>query len=287
MMAQHPDLNFQVLGDDWFADALKTDQPLFDHWAAQLVMGESCLPPQVLHATGQLLGKHFEALIGCWLDASPHFRLRAQGTQLQVGKQTVGELDFLVDDLRRGRTLHIEVASKFYLAAEDGAAWENWIGPSGRHDTLRHKMDKLVTQLAASRLEPAKAFMAEHRIANPQPVLLMKGWFFHHYTRLNQHKGPRWAHPNYNAGWWCKPNEAFDVMGSDHVRILPLPKGRWLGRFHPVAGDPPLHWSRLEAVLTDHFNRTRKALLCAIVIEGDGGWEELSRGFVVHPGWPG
>ena len=55
LMAQHPDLNFQVLGDDWFSDALKTDQPLFDHWAAQLVMGESSLPPEVLQAAQERL----------------------------------------------------------------------------------------------------------------------------------------------------------------------------------------------------------------------------------------
>ena len=44
---------------------------------------------------------------------------------------------------------------------------EEWIGPSGRHDTLRTKMDKLVDQLAASRLAPARDFMAEHRIRRP------------------------------------------------------------------------------------------------------------------------
>ena len=128
-MARHPDLGFQVLDDAWFADALEADLPLFDDWAARLVMGEDPLPPGVLDAHGQLLGKHFESLIAAWLDASPHFRLRAHGVQLQQDKQTVGELDFLVDDLRRGRTLHIEVASKFYLAAEDGSAWENGLAP--------------------------------------------------------------------------------------------------------------------------------------------------------------
>ena len=75
-------------------------------------------------------------------------------------------------------------------------------------------------------------------------------------------------------------------MGNDAVRILPLPKGRWLGRFHPEDGDPPLHWTRLEQVLDDHFSRTRRALMCAVVIEGDAGWEEISRGFVVHAHWP-
>jgi hypothetical protein len=141
--------------------------------------------------------------------------------------------------------------------------------------------------LAASQLTPAREFMRSERIATPEPVLLMKGWFFHHHTRLNRHRAPQWAHPQYAAGWWCKPHEAHDVMGSDHVRILPLPKGRWLGKFHPTESDPPLHWSRLEAVLHDHFSRTHKALMCAVVIEGDTGWEEISRGFVVHKDWPG
>ena len=287
LMARHPSLGFQVLDDSWCRDALAADLPLFDQWASELVMGQSPLPPSILEPGGQLLGKHFEALIAFWLEASPHFRLRAHSVQLQTEKRTVGELDFLVEDLPRGRTLHMEVASKFYLAEDDGAAWPNWVGPSGRHDTLAGKMNKLVDQLAACRLPPAREFMRTQRIATPEPVLLMKGWFFHHHTRLHRHRAPQWAHPQYAAGWWCKPDEAHLVMGSDHVRILPLPKGRWLGKFHPTEGDPPLHWTRLQAVLHDHFSRTHRALMCAVVIESDAGWEEISRGFVVHKNWPG
>ena len=285
-MAHHPDMDFQVLDDGWCRDALAADLPLFEQWASELAMGKSPLPPDILEPGGQLLGKHFEALIAFWLEASPHFALRAHSVQLQDGGQTVGELDFLVDDLHRGRTLHLEVASKFYLAEENGAAWTSWVGPSGRHDTLGIKMDKLVRQLAATRLPAGRAALQERRISDPDPVLLMKGWFFHHFSLLHRHCAPRWAHPAYQAGWWCRPDEAYHVMGNDAVRILPLPKGRWLGRFHPEGGDPPLHWTRLEQVLDDHFSRTRRALMCAVVIEGDAGWEEISRGFVVHAHWP-
>ncbi len=286
LMAHHPDMDFQVLDDGWCRDALAADLPLFEQWASELAMGKSPLPPDILEPGGQLLGKHFEALIAFWLEASPHFALRAHSVQLQDGGQTVGELDFLVDDLHRGRTLHLEVASKFYLAEENGAAWTSWVGPSGRHDTLGVKMDKLVRQLAATRLPAGRAALQERRISDPDPVLLMKGWFFHHFSLLHRHCAPRWAHPAYQAGWWCRPDEAHHVMGNDAVRILPLPKGRWLGRFHPEGGDPPLHWTRLEQVLDDHFSRTRRALMCAVVIEGDAGWEEISRGFVVHAHWP-
>ncbi len=286
LMAHHPDMDFQVLDDGWCRDALAADLPLFEQWASELAMGKSPLPPDILEPGGQLLGKHFEALIAFWLEASPHFALRAHSVQLQDGGQTVGELDFLVDDLHRGRTLHLEVASKFYLAEENGAAWTSWVGPSGRHDTLGVKMDKLVRQLAATRLPAGRAALQERRISDPDPVLLMKGWFFHHFSLLHRHCAPRWAHPACQAGWWCRPDEAHHVMGNDAVRILPLPKGRWLGRFHPEGGDPPLHWTRLEQVLDDHFSRTRRALMCAVVIEGDAGWEEISRGFVVHAHWP-
>ena len=286
LMARHPDLGFQVLDDAWCAEALDADLPLFERWASELAMGENPLSPSVLHPGDQLLGKHFEALIACWLEASPHFKLHAHSVQLHEGGQTVGELDFLVEDLRHGRSLHLEVASKFYLAAEDHSGWDEWVGPSGRHDTLRVKMDKLVHQLTAARRPSAREYLSSHRIATPQSVLLMKGWFFRHYTHIHKGKSPRWAHPDHAAGWWCRPSEAHQVMGSDHVRILPLPKGRWLGRFHPTQGDPPLHWSRLEQVLDDHFSRTRRALMCAVVIEGAAGWEEISRGFVVHPDWP-
>ena len=214
-MAHHPDMDFQVLDDGWCRDALAADLPLFEQWASELAMGKSPLPPDILEPGGQLLGKHFEALIAFWLEASPHFALRAHSVQLQDGGQTVGELDFLVDDLHRGRTLHLEVASKFYLAEENGAAWTSWVGPSGRHDTLGVKMDKLVRQLAATRLPAGRAALQERRISDPDPVLLMKGWFFHHFSLLHRHCAPRWAHPAYQAGWWCRPDEAHHVMGND------------------------------------------------------------------------
>ena len=83
LMAHHPDLDFQVLDDRWCQDALDADLPLFEQWASELVMGQSPLPPHILEPGGQLLGKHFEALVAFWLESSPHFRLRAHSVQLQ------------------------------------------------------------------------------------------------------------------------------------------------------------------------------------------------------------
>lgn len=65
--------------------------------------------------------------------------------QIQGNDRTLGELDYIVFDQQKERTLHIELACKFYLydSAILNEQEARWIGPN-RKDTLREKLDKLV-----------------------------------------------------------------------------------------------------------------------------------------------
>ena len=90
------------------------------------------------------LGHLTERVLAEAIRASENFRLLAENIQLVVDKRTIGELDFIVEDLSNGRILHLELAYKFYLC-DPRISTEpvmQWIGPN-RRDSLSEKLKKL------------------------------------------------------------------------------------------------------------------------------------------------
>lgn len=59
-------------------------------------------------------------------------------------KETLGELDYIVRNLKTNKVIHIELACKFYLYDENTRLCEEekWIGPN-RKDTLFDKLEKV------------------------------------------------------------------------------------------------------------------------------------------------
>lgn len=90
------------------------------------------------------LGHLAERVVAQALKASDNFRLLAENVQIVVDKKTIGELDFIAEDLSDGRILHIELAYKFYLydSKISSEPLHNWIGPN-RRDSLIEKLEKL------------------------------------------------------------------------------------------------------------------------------------------------
>ncbi len=94
-----------------------------------------------------MLGKQAEYYFENYLRHSLRYKLLAANIQVQGRHQTIGELDYLVFDRVNQRTLHIELACKFYLydpKLEDSHI-AKWIGPN-RKDTLNEKLGKLTAK---------------------------------------------------------------------------------------------------------------------------------------------
>ena len=67
----------------------------------------------------QKLGHLYEDALAQLLAGSPQYQVLAQNLQIQKDAQhTLGELDFLFRDLPSGHLIHLELATKFYLAIE-------------------------------------------------------------------------------------------------------------------------------------------------------------------------
>ncbi len=85
----------------------------------------------------QKLGHLYESALAVLLEASPRFELLAQNLQLQKDAHTtVGELDFLLRDQSDGQLVHLELATKFYLAVRTEAGLE-LPGPDARDNYFR------------------------------------------------------------------------------------------------------------------------------------------------------
>jgi hypothetical protein len=94
--------------------------------------------------TNLILGKQAEYLFEHYLKTSQSIELLAANVQIQGTSRTLGELDYIVNDHIASKTIHVELACKFYLhdpnLSLDFEA--TWIGPNLK-DTLQDKLNKL------------------------------------------------------------------------------------------------------------------------------------------------
>ncbi|AFL79870.1 protein of unknown function (DUF1853) [Aequorivita sublithincola DSM 14238] len=91
-----------------------------------------------------VLGMQAEACFEAYLKQSKNYELLAANIQINGEIETLGELDYIVRNLKTEEIVHIELACKFYLYEQnaDTSEEEKWIGPN-RKDTLFDKLEKL------------------------------------------------------------------------------------------------------------------------------------------------
>ena len=67
-----------------------------------------------------------------------------ENIQLIEDKKTIGEIDFIIENIITKQLIHIELAYKFYLfdPTISSETINNWIGPN-RNDSLKEKLEKL------------------------------------------------------------------------------------------------------------------------------------------------
>lgn len=94
-------------------------------------------------ATNFVMGKRVERFLEWVVQNNPNYELLAENIQISRNKITLGELDFLLKDLRTKQILHIEMVYKFYVYDPTfSSEIQRWIGPN-RRDSLLQKIDKL------------------------------------------------------------------------------------------------------------------------------------------------
>ena len=113
-----------------------------------------------------ILGKQAEFLFEAYIASHPQWELIISNIQIQDGKLTIGELDYIIQNKTSEQLFHVELACKFYLfrPSKTNIFESQWIGPNLK-DTLHDKVKKLQQhQFPLLHTTQAKQLLNEHQI---------------------------------------------------------------------------------------------------------------------------
>ena len=223
------------------------------------------------------LGKYFELLWLYWLQHNLRYRLLYANLPVRDQGRTLGEFDFLVEDRETGKTLHWEVAVKFYLGTGDTRQACHWWGP-GRRDRLDIKTQHLLNhQSSLSRLPPAKTCLDTLGIQVDDTWALMKGRLF--YPAGLDTPAPAGSFPGHQRGFWMSAQQFVQTTMPGASGWLVLSKEQWLAPLTAV----PTHQIRTHKAIADSLTLTPlKRPACVIRISRG---QEIERGFIVPHNW--
>jgi len=90
------------------------------------------------------LGHLAEKIVSELIKSSANYKVLYENVQLIEDKKTIGEIDFIIEEIATSQVTHLELAYKFYLfdPSISEIPINNWIGPN-RNDSLREKLEKL------------------------------------------------------------------------------------------------------------------------------------------------
>lgn len=90
------------------------------------------------------LGHSVEKIVSDLIKASTNYKILYENIQIKEGNQTIGEIDFIIEEIKTKQLIHLELAYKFYLfdPSLSSRPFNNWIGPN-RNDSLKDKVAKL------------------------------------------------------------------------------------------------------------------------------------------------
>ncbi len=91
----------------------------------------------------EVLGKRIEYFFEHLISTSLEYEIIVKNLQVFRDKTTIGELDFLLNDLRNEKAVHVELVYKFYIYDSSiDSELHRWIGPN-RNDSLLQKIKKI------------------------------------------------------------------------------------------------------------------------------------------------
>jgi len=164
------------------------------------------------------LGLRFEHFIAYWLIISPNYELVAQNIQIiepftnphKKGCHTHGELDFIILNTLTNKTIHLEVAVKFYLGCPPYEDSFRWYGTNTR-DQLGKKVAHLKdhqTQLS----DKFSSYLQERGYIIDEKQCFLKGRLFY---PMGNDTSPLGVTKNHLHGRWVQsPNTMAELFCS-------------------------------------------------------------------------
>lgn len=267
------------LDEDWCERAYQAYAPRL----AELDHNPAALLAHLQEKTDKRLGSQFEALLEFWLadPANGRYRLLAHGLPIRSGKQTLGELDFVVQELASGEIEHWEVAIRFYLGTQPDHEQSSWIGidPSDRLDLKVGRLRQ--HQLPMSQTVAGLAALAELGIHKHRSACLLKGRLFYPLGVDVADWQPQDANPGHGRGWWLPIDALAHLPQPPELSWALLPREYRMAELTP---DVRISESDKTSFLIEPWPAGFDNRPVAVVSRRDG--EEQERGFFCPPGWP-
>lgn len=306
------DLAWVMASPGLIKSPMDDDRLVTDAWCQQTyVESEAALmaldkdPQPLLNYLSNLkshrLGFYFEALLAFWFEhiLVPHtFQKNVPVFQKlkNAGQRTLGEFDFLFSQNHQPLLQHWEVTVKFYLYHENAMGDVQWIGPAGK-DRFDIKLRRIFDhQLGLSETTEGKAIVTGLGFPEVHPAAFIKGYLFYPVDREESHlqgRFPATSHSSFKLssthlrGWWLRHGKAVQPKCFSGSRWLVLPKLRWLSAaWCTDSSNELLDDDAMTNFCEYHFENRQSPLLLAEMQAGSGGWNEISRGFVVSHSWP-
>ena len=209
-----------LVGD--LPNAARFDRALLD--APGLVVGELNFD--------QKLGHLCEDAMASLLVSSPRVELVEKNLQLQRGKHsTVGELDFLIR-AADGLLIHLELATKFYLAVKLGDE-VSYPGPDSR-DNYDRKIDRLLSHQLTLVKRYKDCLPLEYRDSDIVVRQLIYGCLFDHVSEADLSR-PRFCNRDCRRGKWLHRSELAEWFSGETVFEF-VPKSLWPVPFNLLEG---------------------------------------------------
>ncbi|MEX2380582.1 MAG: DUF1853 family protein [Vicingaceae bacterium] len=215
------------------------------------------------------LGKYAEKLLQMFFEHHPNFKLIAQNIQLVKDKLTVGEIDYLLYDLKKDKHIHLEFALKFYLQT----VWKGkvtFLGPNVK-DSLSKKSQKLIKRQSQLLIQHADLLPTDLRSIDFQPQIWMKGVRFY----------PFQGNENYthSRAWWLNIENIEFLQQADFTFELINHKKDWIFPYYKASS---VEFETLSSKAKKYLEQKANALM---VVRRKGG-EVVDRGFIMRTDWP-
>lgn len=227
------------------------------------------------------LGLYFEALIQHVLGLGRelsflNYQLLAHHLQVNTHRDTLGEIDFIVENHRQQHT-HLEAAVKFYLQDQpppkpQTVSQANWLGPNAQ-DRLDIKFNRLFDKQLALSGHPRFAEQYPNCSAIHRRSHIFCGVLFHHWN--DNANTPPALNPLCLRGHWVRHSEFATLLSAGNDHFVPLHKLEWLG-----GGQPPQTPIRAPA---PQINQHRAQCFTR---HAKNDQRELGRLMVVPDCWP-
>jgi hypothetical protein len=258
------------IAPSWFTEIAHDYQPRL----LELDRDPGSLRNAVQQRTDKRLGAYFEALWRFWLETNGRYRLIHANLPLRDARRTLGELDLLVEDSVTGRTLHWELAVKFYLGVGDTRRLDCWWGLNWRDrlDIKTSHLERHQIRLAGSPI--GRDVLKSLGIHVDEIGIIVKGRLF--YPLDCTSLPPADATSQHPRGFW---GEMHMLAAREPATWVLLPRELWLA---PLVRVPREVCSATAELLKLWREHPPTVPVCVARIQDE---MEIERGFVVPAGW--